>query len=131
MPYMLNIWLCFYFGDLAIFGVTAKFSSCHFNDFGIRISLRNVALLKFFKLKDRLPDKPSLVISKKEVEAANKEVANALQSATENGHCGCSYNSYTPQQRAKIGKYVAENGPTNAAKHFASVWGIPINESTA
>ena len=46
-------------------------------------------------------DKPSLVISKKEVEAANKEVASALQSAIENGHCGSGYNSYTPQQRAK------------------------------
>jgi len=35
-----------------------------------------------------------------------------------------------PQQRAKIGKYTAENGPTKAAKHFTAIWGIHINEST-
>ena len=90
-----------------------------------------MALLKFFKLKDRLPDNiGTSVISRKEVEAANKEVTNALQSAAENGRRG-KYNSYTPEQRAKIGKYAAENGPTNAAKHFTSRWGININESTA
>jgi len=36
-----------------------------------------------------------------------------------------------PQQRAKIGKYAAENGPTKAAKCFTTIWGIHVNESTA
>ena len=36
-----------------------------------------------------------------------------------------------PQQRAKIGKYASENGPTRAAKHFTATWGIHVNESTA
>ena len=32
------------------------------------------------------------------------------------------------EQRAMIGKYAAENGPTNAAKHYTAVWGIEINK---
>lgn len=79
-----------------------------------------MALLKFFKLKDKLHDTTEAsVLSKMEVEAANKQVSNALQSAAEKVSRG-KYNSYTPQQRAKIGKYAAENGPTRAAKHFTA-----------
>ena len=37
----------------------------------------------------------------------------------------------TPRQRAQIGKYAADHGPTKAATHFSSLWKIPINESTA
>ena len=33
-----------------------------------------------------------------------------------------------PQQRAKIGKYAAENGPLRAAKHFTATWGLHVNE---
>ena len=40
------------------------------------------------------------------------------------------YNSYTPEKRARIGKYASENGATRAAKHYTVVWGISINEST-
>lgn len=90
-----------------------------------------MALLKFFKLKDKLHDTTEAsVLSKMEVEAANKQVSNALQSAAEKVSRG-KYNSYTPQQRAKIGKYAAENGPTKATKHFTAIWGIHVNESTA
>ena len=90
-----------------------------------------MALLNFFKLKDKLHDSTEAsVLSKTEVEAANKQVSNALQSAAEKVSRG-KYNSYTPQQRAKIGKYAAENGPTKAAKHFTTIWGIHVNESTA
>ena len=31
------------------------------------------------------------------------------------------YNDYTPEQRAEIGRYAAENGPTRAATHFSRV----------
>ena len=41
------------------------------------------------------------------------------------------YNSYTPEQWARIRKYATENGATRAAKHYTAVWGIFINESTA
>ena len=37
-----------------------------------------------------------------------------------------------PQQRAKIGKYAAENVlAMRAAKYFTATWGINVNESTA
>ena len=46
-----------------------------------------MALFKFFKLKDNLHNSTeTLVISRKEVEAANKEVTNALQSMLEKGN---------------------------------------------
>ena len=35
------------------------------------------------------------------------------------------------QQRAKIGRQAAENGPTRAEKHFTATWSICMNESTA
>ena len=41
------------------------------------------------------------------------------------------YNSYTPEERAEIGKYVLENGNTLAARHFYKVLGRKIMESTA
>ena len=41
------------------------------------------------------------------------------------------YNNYTPEDRARIGKYAAENGATRAALHFSKVLGLDINESTA
>ena len=34
-------------------------------------------------------------------------------------------------KRAEIGKYAAENGATNAARHFSSLWKVDINELTA
>ena len=41
-----------------------------------------------------------------------------------------NYNSYTPEQQARIGKYAAGNDATRPAKHYTTVWGISINEST-
>ena len=32
-----------------------------------------------------------------------------------------NYNKYTPEQRAMIGRYAAENGPTLAANHFTKI----------
>ena len=42
-----------------------------------------------------------------------------------------SYNHYTAEERASIGKYASENGPTKAARHFTKVLRRNINESTA
>ena len=85
-------------------------------------------LLKFFKLKDKLHDSTEVsVLSKTVVEAASKQVSNALQSVVDKVS-QVKYNSYMPQQRAKIGKYAAENDPTKAAKHVITIWGIYINE---
>lgn len=60
-----------------------------------------------------------------EVEAANKEVTNALQTASEKVPRG-KYNLYMPQQRAKIGKYTAENGQMKTAKHFTTSWVVTL-----
>ena len=38
------------------------------------------------------------------------------------------YDDYTPEQRAQIGKYAAENGPTRAAKHFSQLWKRFLNQ---
>ena len=42
-----------------------------------------------------------------------------------------NYNKYTPDQRAMIGRYAAENGPTHAANHLTKILKIKIPEPTA
>ena len=44
---------------------------------------------------------------------------------------GLKYNTYTPQQRAEIGKYATEYGNTTAVKHFSQTLGCNISKSTA
>lgn len=68
----------------------------------------------------------------KDIEAVQKSISMTLDvtastKSQQRGKC----NSYSPEQRAKIGKYVAENGLTQAARHFTAIWGINVNESTA
>ena len=41
------------------------------------------------------------------------------------------YNDYSAKERADIGKYAAENGATNACKHFTKILGKTVPESTA
>ena len=73
----------------------------------------------------------SLILSQGDIECAQKSVTNAVSAAEEKSQSHGKYNSYSKEQRAVIGKYAAENGPTNAAKHYTAVWGMKINESTA
>ena len=65
----------------------------------------------------------------KETEKGDKAVKQALSELRTKSRG--NYNSYTPRQRAQIGQYAAENGPTRAAAHFSSLWKLNINESTA
>ena len=37
------------------------------------------------------------------------------------------YNRYTPEQRAQIGKFTAENGPANAAARFSQLFGFNVS----
>ena len=67
--------------------------------------------------------------SKKEMTIIDDVVKKATE-ATSSGKRG-KYNTYTPEERARIGKYAAENGATRAAKHFSKTMGRSINESTA
>ena len=41
------------------------------------------------------------------------------------------HNTYSPEERASIGKYAAENGATKVAVYFSKKLNIEINESTA
>lgn len=71
-------------------------------------------------------------LTQKDIESAQKSISKALDAAaSDKSQQRGKYNSYSPEQHAELGKYVAENGPTCAAKDFTAVWSIPINESTA
>ena len=78
-------------------------------------------------------------LSRKDVEMAGREVRRVLeesatvarQRSVPHGRRG-KYNGYSPEERASIGKYAAENGATRAAKHFSRTLGQTVNnESTA
>ena len=90
----------------------------------------NMAMLKYVKVAPRKSCSPS-ILSQKDIKAAQKSIPNAVSVAAEKSQSRGKYNSYSKEQRAMIGKYAAENGPTCAAKHYTAVWGIMINESTA
>ena len=58
------------------------------------------------------------------MKSANKMVKDSLEKGLSKVRAPTSrgkYHDYTraPEQRAQIGKYAAENGPTKAAKHFS------------
>jgi len=89
-----------------------------------------MAMFKYFKRELRPSFKPS-ILTEKDIEVAQKSIANAVSVAAEKSHNRGQYNSYSKEQHALIGKYAAENGATKAAKHYTAAWGIEINESTA
>ena len=64
-------------------------------------------------------------LSRKDIEQANKEVKRTLGDLNQSGKKAVTprgkYNSYTPEERAKIGKYAAENGSTRAARYFSEL----------
>ena len=86
-----------------------------------------MAMWKYVKREEQ-PNGASSSLSKEDIEAAQKSMSKALATSTEPRG---KYNSYSFEQRAMIGKYAAENGATSAARHFTTVWGINVNESTA
>ena len=99
-----------------------------------------MSLLKFFQVKHpTLPSSSTCAyssLSRKDLDHANKEVKQRVfaienscekEAPTPRG----KYNSYSPEERAQIGKYALENGNTRAARHFSKVLNRKINESTA
>ena len=64
-------------------------------------------------------------------QGAQKSISKAVDVASDKSHQRRKYNSYFPEQWARIGKYAVENGAMRAAKHFTAAWGISMNESTA
>ena len=130
----MKIWRGFKFGGLADRVQSAKFCSANLNSY---VTAEKMALLRYLKRKrpgdeitlPRVEDCNSASISKKELEAANKEVKKILLSKGESKARG-KYNVYTSEERAAIGKYAAENGAARASRHFSKVFGN-VNESTA
>ena len=97
-----------------------------------------MALYKYFSQDGpALPRKitcESSALTQKDLEKTNTKVKRSIereaakpQKASPRG----KYNDYTPQERAWIGKYAAENGPTKAAKHFSQVLNRKVPETTA
>ena len=97
-----------------------------------------MSLLKYFQAKGpTLPSSSTRAyssLSRKDLDYANKEVKRAL-AAEDSGEKVVTrrgkYNSYTPKERAQIGKYALENGNSRAARHFSKVLDRQIRESTA
>ena len=95
-----------------------------------------MALLKYFKReKEGPPDgKTCPSLTQDDLQAANAHVRKVLDDGADlrevQPKTRGKYN-YTPEQRAQIGKYAAENGPTRAAKHFSQLWKRKVPEPTA
>ena len=87
-----------------------------------------MSMLRFVK-RDVCPSGRTCVFSQGDIEAAQKSISKTIDVASDKSHQRGKYNSYTPEQWARIGKYAEENGATHAAKHFIAAWGISINKS--
>ena len=70
-------------------------------------------------------------LSSREVERVNRTVKLAMEREAEATSTRVMYNGYSATERAKIGKYAAENGPTRASRHFSEVLEKKVPESTA
>ena len=68
-------------------------------------------MLQFVK-RDVRPSGPTCVLSQGDIKAAQKSISKAIDMASDKSHQHGKYNSYSPEQRARIGKYAAENGAT-------------------
>ncbi len=93
------------------------------------MSIRKYFIKSDSDLSSVLPSSSSgySFLNKKDLEQANHKV---LQSALEDKPPRGQYNSYTPEERAQIGKYATENGNIGAAKHFSKALDRKISEST-
>ena len=77
-----------------------------------------MALYKYFRRVNKDEDDKKLPVLPvpKEIKMADEAVAKAMEvsKSTDRG----KYNTYSKRQRAQIGKYAADHGPTKAATHF-------------
>ena len=64
-----------------------------------------MAMLKYVKQEAR----PSYKLSQQDIEAAQKSVADTVNTAANKSQQRGQYNSYSKEQRARIRKYAAEN----------------------
>ena len=79
-----------------------------------------MALLKYLYLRKERPVRECSALSKRETEQVNERVKQVLVTAgKKRSPTRGSYADYTPEDRAKIGKYAAKNGPARATRHFS------------
>ena len=86
------------------------------------------------KEKLPLPDGHSCpTLSSKELRLANEQVKDCLAGDTNKARKQATRGKYeyTSEERAQIGKYAAENGPTRAARHFSELMNRKVPETTA
>lgn len=90
-----------------------------------------MALLKYFKMKNDLPDPTGPLCAHLPSAAINKEVENEMSQSDKKkrGH----YQSFTSKEKATIAKKAMEIGVTRALRHFENdpqYEGRPLKEST-
>ena len=86
-------------------------------------------MLRYFKKVEENPSQSGLPgLTLEEKQRASEEVRRITEKNSEKRG---KYNDYTPELRAKIGKYAAECGPTRASRHFTKELGKDVPESTA
>ena len=94
-----------------------------------------MSLLKYFSYKSKCSSLPVVLptsipfLSSGELVTVNTcvEKVRATPEVASRG----KYNRYTPEERAAIGRYAAENGPTRATRHFSEKLKMKISEPTA
>ena len=80
------------------------------------------SLHKYFKKSSVVPSSTSAYsfITKKDVDSVKNNMETALtEKRATTSRVGLNYNTYTPQQRAEMGKYATQYGNTREVKHFS------------
>ena len=90
-----------------------------------------MALHKYFKplAKPLLPTKVSQ-LTEKELDVVNVKV-EAITQEEKSRKSRTKYNCYSPEQRACIGRYAAENRPVRAMQYFSNRLCTELPETTA
>ncbi len=88
-----------------------------------------ISLYKYFK-----PAVGNDVFTKKESrkieECIKQRASEQLEKSAKKRQVTGKHHSYSPELRATIGKYAAENGATRAAMRYSKEMGLEMNEST-
>ena len=90
-----------------------------------------MAMFRYFKREPPACPAKVPLLSKDEVRRMNEEVKWTMEQdgTLKKGHR--TYNDYTAEERAKIGKYAAENEPARTVRHFSKILDRKLPETTA
>ena len=83
-----------------------------------------MALLKYFKKTENNDELPSKLqanehLTVDDIESANKKIKLEIENSEKCRGRHVSYATYSDEDRADIGRYAIEHGPTAASKHFS------------